>query len=143
MFGWSFFWITDADALVEFWRAMAGGYGWTGVSTFWELTAWEYIPVFIACALASTPICPFVKERFLAWVEGRAPVSVLNDGIANPRRLDTPKLATFDAEPATPKRAVAYNVASVAYDVAILALLLASCASVVSGSFNPFIYFQF
>ena len=33
--------------------------------------------------------------------------------------------------------------ACVGTDVALFALLLASCAAIVSGSFNPFIYFQF
>ena len=33
VFGWSFFWITDADALVQFWQAMAGAFGPTGTST--------------------------------------------------------------------------------------------------------------
>ena len=62
---------------------------------------------------------------------------------ANPRRLDTPTLATFDATPATSKRKVALGIASALYNVALLALLLASCATVASSSFNPFIYFQF
>ena len=143
VFGWSFFWITDADALVQFWQAMAGCFGPSGTSTPWALTAWEYLPVFIACTLASTPLCPFIKERFLAWVEDRAPVKVREEGIANPRCLDTATLATFDAVPASSNRAVAYRCASVACDLALIALLLASCASIVSGSFNPFIYFQF
>ena len=39
--------------------------------------------------------------------------------------------------------AMAYRAMYVLRDVALLALLLASVASIVSGSFNPFIYFQF
>ena len=143
VFGWSFFWITDADALVQFWKAMAGGFGPSGTSTPWALTAWEYLPVFAACILASTPVCPFVKERLLAWVEGRPPVRVREESIANPRQLGTTTLATFNAMPATRNRAIVYRVASIACDLALVALLLASCASIVSGSFNPFIYFQF
>ena len=143
MFGWSFFWITDTSVLVEFWKALVGCYGQTGTSTLWALTAWEYAPVFAICALASTPICPFVKERILAWVEKRQPVKVRDEGIVNPRCLETPSLATFDATPATHNREVVYHVIAVAYDVALVVLLLASCASVASGSFNPFIYFQF
>ena len=143
VFGWSFFWITDADALVRFWQAMAGVFGATGTSTLWALTAWEYLPVFVVCILASTPLCPFAKERFLAWVENRTPARVLEEGIANPRQLGTSSLCTFDALPASGKRAAVYRIASIAYDLALIALLLASCASIVSGSFNPFIYFQF
>ena len=143
VFGWSFFWITDPSQLVPYWQALAGSYGWTGTSTFWELTVWEYLPVFGLCALASTPVCPFVKERFLAWVERRKPVRVREEGIVNPRAHQADSLCTFDAEPATAARRRAFAVASVAYDAAIVALLVASCASIVSSSFNPFIYFQF
>ncbi len=143
VFGWSFFWITDAGALVSFWQAMVGCFGATGDSTYWALTAWEYLPVFVVCILASTPVCPFAKERFLAWVEKRPPVKVCDEGIANPRRFETTALVAFDAYPATPGRRRAYRVASCARDLVLIALLFASCASVVAGSFNPFIYFQF
>ena len=122
---------------------MVGAYGPSGSSTPWALTTWEYLPVFVACILASTPVCPFVKERLLAWVEDRAPQKVCEEGIANPRHLSTTTLATFNASPASSRRALVYRISSIACDVALVALLLASCASIVSGSFNPFIYFQF
>lgn len=143
VFGWSFFWITDVDSLVRFWKAMVGRYGLAGSSTFWELTAWEYWPVFIACALASTPVVPFLKERFTAWVEGRKPEKVRETGVANPRCVETTALCVFACDPVSKKRAVLYQLVGIAYDLALLALLLMSCASVVSSSFNPFIYFQF
>ena len=143
VFGWSFFWITDAGALVEFWKAMAGAYGMTGTSTMWELAAWEYWPVFIVCAVASTPLCPFLKERFCAWVEGRAPVSVREAGIANPRFSETPGLCELIAQPVTQAKRSVYNAVYGLYHAALIALLLACCAAIVSGSFNPFIYFQF
>ena len=143
VFGWSFFWITDPSQLVPYWQALAGQFGPTGSSTLWELTAWEYWPVFAICAVASAPVCPFLKERFLAWVEGRPASRVREGGAADPRTLSTEGLCALDADPASPARARALAAAQVLYDVAIVALLLASCASVVSGSFNPFIYFQF
>ena len=143
VFGWSFFWITDADALVHFWKAMAGGYGLTGASAFWELTAWEYVPLFIVCAIASTPICPFVKERILAFIEGRKAVKLGESGIVNPRCSASDTLCQLDADPATQGKAKAFQAAGVVFNLVTVALLLASCISVVSGSFNPFIYFQF
>ena len=143
VFGWSFFWITDPTALVPYWQALIGLFGPTGSCTLWELTAWEYWPVFVICVLASTPICPFVKERFAAWVEGRKPISVVRDGIANPRELSTPSLCVLKAKPANGRKAIAFACGCVLYDIALLALLVLSCASIVSGSFNPFIYFQF
>ena len=143
VFGWSFFWITDPSQLVDFWKAMFGAFGTTGTSTFWEVGGWEYWPVFIICVLASTPLCPFLKERLIAWIENRKPKHVLVDGIANPRSIETTTLCTFDAEPATRGRSVVYQGVAIAYNVALLALFVFSCMSVVSGSFNPFIYFQF
>ena len=143
VFGWSFFWITDADALVRFWQALSFGYGLTGTSTFWELTVWEYWPVFLACVVASTPIVPFLKERFVAWVEGRAAKRVTKEGLASPRCVEASELCTFEADAVTGGGAMAYRAMYVLRDVALLALLLASVASIVSGSFNPFIYFQF
>ena len=144
VFGWSFFWITDTHSLLQFWKAMAGGYGWTGSSSFWELTAWEYWPVFLICILASTPIVPFLKERVCSWCERREPVKVLETGgTAHPRTQEARELCTFDCKPADRNRSMAYNLVATLIDIALILLLLLSCASVVSGSFNPFIYFQF
>lgn len=143
VFGWSFFWITDPSQLVPYWQALVGVYGWTGDSTFWELTAWEYWPVFIACVVASIPIAPFCKERLCAWAEGRPAVSVIKEGIANPRSHATDTLCVIEADATTQNRMVVFHVMLILWDIMLIALLLASCASVVSGSFNPFIYFQF
>ena len=145
VFGWSFFWITDASQLVPYWKALVGVYGMTGSSTMWELTAWEYWPIFLVCIAASTPICPFIKERVLAWVSQRQPRKIMVDGIANPRFYETSSLATFsfDETPSNKKRVVVFSIVATAYDIVLILLLVTSCASIVSGSFNPFIYFQF
>ena len=143
VFGWSFFWITDSTQLVQFWLALVGTFGFTGTSTAWELSAWEYWPILIVCIAASTPIVPFIKERFCSWAEQREPVSVRENGTANPRMLEAEKLCTFPCSPTTPGRRFAYHALSIACDIALLALFALSCASIVSGSFNPFIYFQF
>ena len=143
VFGWSFFWITDTGALIEFWKAMTGRYGATGTSTLWELTSWEYWPVFVVCTLASTPVCPWIKERITAWVEKRAPKKICEDGSANPRTITSIGLCDLEAEPATPDRARVLAFIQTAYDIVLLAILLLCCISIVSGSFNPFIYFQF
>ena len=142
VFGWSFFWITDAPALVSFWKALGFSYGLTGSSTLWELEAWEYLPVFLTCVLAATPIAPFVKERVLAWLERRPAGSVM-EGVCNPRHSSVIGLAEFVAQPQGRTRAIAYQVLAVCYDAVLVALFVASVASIVSGSFNPFIYFQF
>jgi alginate O-acetyltransferase complex protein AlgI len=142
--GWSFFWITDPGQLVPYWQAMAGQFGWTGASTFWELTAWEYWPVFIICIIASTPLVPWVKERVIARVEGRKARSILGDGgLANPRTIATESLCVLEAAPAGLSGKRLFGAFKIALDIALLILLLASIAAIVSGSFNPFIYFQF
>ena len=143
VFGWSFFWITDPAQLVPYWQAMAGAYGLTGTSTFWELTVWEYIPVFVVCIIASTPICPWLKYRFLAWVEGREPGDFAKESIVNPKHHASDSLLAFDAVPVDATKKTIYQLVGVLVDIALFVLLLASAASVISGSFNPFIYFQF
>ena len=142
-FGWSFFWITDPYALIPYWQALIGQFGLTGSCTLWELTAWEYWPVFAVCILASTPICPYIKERFLAWVEDREPRNIVRNGIANPRQLSTTAICALKARPSDAGKAYAFAFGCVLYDAALLVLLVLSSASIVSGSFNPFIYFQF
>jgi len=144
IFGWSFFWIGDADSLVRFWKAMAGGYGWTGASTFWELTAWEYWPLLLVCAVASTPIAPYLKERLMAWTEARQPNSIFDSGgAAHERSISALSLCVVQAAPCNEKRARVYAGVLLARDIFLLAIMIASFASIVSGSFNPFIYFQF
>ena len=141
--GWSFFWITDINALTQYWKAMTGCYGWTGTSTFWELTAWEYWPVFIVCIAASVPLCPFIKEHFLAWCEGRMPEMIRESGIVNSRCVSTSSLCVFECQPASHFHAIIYHTGTLLCDLILFALFLTCCASIVSGSFNPFIYFQF
>ena len=143
VFGWSFFWITDGTVLLDFWKALVFGYGVTGTSTFWELTVWEYWPVFIVCVIASTPLIPFLKERFLAWAEQRKARSIIVDGIASPRCIEASGLCTFEARPASPRHMTLYRVVAVGRDFVLVLMFLACMASIVSGSFNPFIYFQF
>lgn len=143
IFGWSFFWITDSSQLVPYWQALVGMHGATGTETFWQLGVWEYWPVFVICTIASLPIAPYLKERFLAWLEGRKVEDFAETSVVNPRHIQADDLCTFAANPRNDsKRRFAAAVGAL-YDVALLALLALSAFSVVSGSFNPFIYFQF
>ncbi len=143
MIGWTFFWITDPEVLFSWFAAMFGAYGILGTSTLWETGVWQYWPVFALCAVASTPIAPFVKERFAAFVEQRKPKNVSVDGVVNPKRIESVELCVFSIQPADEKRMRIDIVASVVYDAVLLVLLVLSSMSIVSGSFNPFIYFQF
>ena len=143
VFGWSFFWITDASQLSTYLYALIGGYGLTGTMTFWQLGVWAYLPVFIACLLASLPIVPWIKERLIAYVEKREMRSIVKEGVVNARCLEADQLCVLEAHPADNKRKIVYEVTACLLDIALLALLALSAASIVSGSFNPFIYFQF
>ena len=143
VFGWSFFWITDESVLVEYWKAMVGLFGLTGSSSFWELTAWEYLPVFLVCTIASMPICPVLKELFSAWAEGRESRSVIENGVVNARCLTSESLCVFDINASSNKKKTIVTIVCALYDATLIALLFVSCLSIVSGSFNPFIYFQF
>ena len=143
IFGWTFFWIPDVGQLVLWWQAMLGSFGACGTQTFWQLTAWEYWPVFLICAVASVPICPYVKARFEAWVEGRKLEDFSKTGIVNTRCIKADSLCMLQATPINRQRHTAMLVFSIAVDLCLLALLVLSILSIVSGSYNPFIYFQF
>ena len=143
MFGWLLFWITDMTQLPAYLQALVGVYGVSGTSTVWELTAWEYLPVFVCCIIASTPIVPWLREALFAWVEGRPRKSIVADDIANPRAIQADTLCARTCEPASSSKAAIARIVLVVVDIALLACMFASFASVLSGSYNPFIYFQF
>ena len=147
MLGWLIFWITDMEQMKLYFKAMLGWYGATGTSTFWELTCWEYVPVFLACALASTPVVPWLRSLLVRW----AHVAPAREGrfcevdLPAPKNLSTEALCVF--EPASMRgdaaRLRVLSCVAVLCDVALLALLVVSVVAVCSGSYNPFIYFRF
>lgn len=143
VFGWSFFWIPDIGQLVLWWQAMLGDFGSCGAQTFWQLTAWEYWPVFLVCAVASTPVCPYIKARFEAWLEGRKLNDFAEKGVANTRCIQADMLCVLEAKPVGKKREAVMFVFSIAIDLSLLVLFALSILNIVSGSYNPFIYFQF
>ncbi len=147
LFGWLVFWVEDAGSIGARLAAMFGAWGATGSSTLWELTAWEYIPVFAICAVASTPVLPYARARLSAWCEGRrlALREFMEHDLPNPRLHATDSLCTFDVDAlsGTARRKRVCHLVALLADVALVALLVGSIAAVVSGSFNPFIYFRF
>lgn len=143
MFGWSFFWITDPNQLIPYYQAMFGLYGATGIYTFWQLNVWEYWPVFAICIIASTPIVPYLKERFTIWLQGEQYTGPQENSVFGTRHIQADDLCVIDAIPVSKGRRVALEAVQVLCDIMLLFLLALSMFSVVSGSFNPFIYFQF
>lgn len=151
VFGWLLFWIEDMEAMGVYLQAMFGVFGATGQSTLWELTVWEYWPVFIICIAASTPLIPWVRARLVAWVKGEQLVSFVKTDLPGEKNLTTKALCDYQgyweeidaANVVHAKRSIVFQVILALADLALLGILILSVASVVSGSFNPFIYFRF
>ncbi len=150
LFGWYFFWIEDVGMLAEYGKALLGCYGASGTLSLFELTAWEYWPVFVVCALASTPLVPYLRFALFNWVTQEHRGGFLANDIANAKYLEvaelcnpTPWLERAESSGASQKRLIVFRCVYFLADIACLALVLLSVFSVVSGSFNPFIYFRF
>lgn len=145
MFGWLLFWCEDLSVMGGYLAAMFGRYGFLGSSTLWELTIWEYWPVFIACALASTPIVPWAKDALIRWATEN---NELGKPLYDEKRLSTDGMCDYDQilgqiEDAPASKKLMVNVVLTACDLILVAFLVMSICSVISGTFNPFIYFRF
>ena len=140
IFGWVFFWITDAGQIFAYFGSMIGLHGLTGSMTFWELQVWNYWPLFIICAVASTPIIPWLRKHIENYLSGRknkfdsAPV----------KGNEQPPFVGLDREAVTltSHKGIVFTINTVV-DICLLGLLILSVFSIVSGSYSPFIYFQF
>lgn len=139
MFGWLLFWCEDMMLLGPYLQALFGGYGLTGTSTAWELGCWEYVPVFVICVAASTPVVPFLRNRLIKWAGGEP---------AKGERLNTRLLCDYEASvleclAVNKSHQRAVQVVLTLTDIAIVMLLVFCLCSIAAGSFNPFIYFRF
>ena len=145
LFGWLLFWAEDMGQFTGLLWALVGGYGVSGASTAWELFAWTYVPVFLVCAVASTPVVPYVRSRLLQWGTGEGPSGpFMKVDLPAEKRFGTNGLCSFDLSGVgDPAKRRALECVAFGVDLALLALLILSVASVASGSFNPFIYFRF
>ena len=151
MFAWLLFWIEDMSVMGEYLMAMFGAYGMTAGATLWELTCWEYWPVFIACIVASTPIVPWIRAHLVAWVKGERVADFLKTDLPNTKMLSTNSLCDYQgyldgvdvSDSRTMSRARVFQIVLVLVDICLLVFLVLAICSVVSGSFNPFIYFRF
>ena len=140
-FGWLLFAVTGLSNVGEWFCAMFGAYGWLGTSTLWELQSWSYVslvPVFI---VGSLPWAPWLRKKIQAWAEGDPHRAI----VAAPQKGNTavPPCQVVCEGPVPAGRARAVTAVNVLADVALLAVFVLSCMSVVSSSYNPFIYFQF
>lgn len=151
VFGWLLFWIEDMGEMGIYLQAMFGGYGLTGGSTVWELTIWEYWPVFVACIFASTPIVPWIRAKVISWVNGAELSGFLKEDLPGEKFYSTHTLCDYQgywenvdlARANVSNRIWALRLLFLLADIALLLILFFAVASIVSGSFNPFIYFRF
>ena len=146
VFGWLLFWVEDMGDLGNYLLAMFGAFGISGSSTLWELTAWEYVPVFLVCAIASTPIVPWIRAKLVAWAEGRTLTNFLEVDLPNEKHYETDGLCELNCDASkivAKSRLLTVEFVALLADLALLLMLLISIGSVASGSFNPFIYFRF
>ncbi len=152
MFAWLLFWIEDMSVMGEYLLALIGVFGLTGAQTFWQLSAWQYLPLFCVCFVASTPLVPWVRHKLVAWVRGAAcgNVDFMRDDLPSLGRLETEGLCDmdvirlqFDRPDASRRRCMAVRILLVFVDALLLVLLVLSICSIATGSFNPFIYFRF
>ncbi len=145
VFGWLIFWVEDLFKMAKFGLALFGKYGITGSSTFWELTVWEYVPVFAICFIACTPVVPYIRARLYAWLDGRqfASQEFWNSDLPYRRVYTTDRLCDAISVPSCKTKVWICELINVLIDLVLLGLLLLSIFSVVSGSYNPFIYFRF
>ncbi|MCD8199911.1 MAG: hypothetical protein LUD25_02985 [Coriobacteriaceae bacterium] len=151
MFAWLLFWIEDMGQMGQYLTAMFGGFGLTGGATLWELTFWEYLPVLVICIVAATPILPWLRAKLVAWVNGRKLKNFLECDIPNEKALATKSLCDYQgyleegraAGTLHSKRSAVFSVILTLADIALIALFVLSICAIVSGSFNPFIYFRF
>lgn len=79
-----------------------------------------------------------------AWAKGCAAPRVTAAGQpCSPKTLEARDLCVMECDLISAGRARVAAAVEVAVDAALLALFVLSCASVLAGSYNPFIYFQF
>ena len=141
-FGWLLFAVTGLGNVGEWFAAMFGAYGFTGTSTLWELQSWSYVSLIPIMVVGSLPWAPWLRKKLEAWAQGDGRRKV----VAAPEKGNTavpPCQAVLVAPAASAGRARVVAVANVLVDVALLGVLVLSSMSVVSSSYNPFIYFQF
>lgn len=120
---------------------MFGAYGWLGTSTLWELQSWSYVslvPIFI---VGSLPWAPWLRKKIQAWAEGDPHRAI----VAAPQKGNTavPPCQVVCEGSVAAGRARVVAAVNVLADAALLGVFVLSCMSVVSSSYNPFIYFQF
>lgn len=142
-FGWLLFSITGLHNVMEWMLGIFGAYGFTGTSTVWKLQSWSYISLLPIFIVGSSPIFPWLRKHLEAWVGGKGSAKI----IAAPEKgndfVPPCQIQFENIDPTHHIRLHICNAINALCDVALLAILILSCIFVISGGYNPFIYFQF
>lgn len=139
-FGWLLFSVTGLHNVFEWFIAMFGAYGFTGTSTVWELQSWSYVSLVPILIVGSLPWAPWLRKKLEAWAEGDSGRKI----VAAPAKGNAmvPLCQASVPQALASRKRVLFAV-NVLVDVELLGIFFLSCASIVSSSYNPFIYFQF
>ena len=103
----------------------------------------------LLCALASTPVLPWLRAKVVERAGGPSAQGFLENDLPGERHLSVDGICDaqswLEALPADacPSDRVAVNALGVVADVGALVLIALSVLGVVAGTFNPFIYFRF
>ena len=155
-FGWLLFSVTGLDNVVEWFYAIFGVYGFTGTSTLWELQSWSYVSLVPIMIVGSLPWAPWLRKKLQAWVENDPDCKIVAAPVKGntavpPCQVVLPSICTGSVDEENAVTAVStltyrrrmVTAINFLVDIALLVVFLISCASIVSSSYNPFIYFQF
>lgn len=139
-FGWLLFSVTGLENVGQWFCAMFGAYGFTGTSTLWELQSWSYVSLIPVMIIGSLPWAPWLRKKLEAWAEGDPHRSII---AAPAKGNEMVPVCQASAPQAIASRKQLITAVNVLVDLALLGVFFASCMSIVSSSYNPFIYFQF
>lgn len=143
LFGWCLFWITDTGELLTYLQALLGFHGPLGKMTYWQIGAWAFYPLLAVCAIASTPVIPWMRANLFSLLTGNQPRAHA-EGIGI-KDVNAESLCDYDsllARLSGSKQFVANTILLVC-DVILIGLFILSMIAVVSGSFSPVIYAAF
>lgn len=145
-FGWLLFSVSGLHNVIEWTLGVFGVYGFTGTSTLWELQSWSYISLLPVFIIGSTPIFPWIRKHLEAWASGKSPAGIVaapekGNDLVPPGEIKIRNVK--NANEAHCGRLRICKILNVLCDIALFVIFALSCMSIVSGGYNPFIYFQF
>lgn len=140
-FGWLLFSLTGLQNVGEWFLGVFGAYGFTGTSSLWELQSWSYLSLLPIFIVGSTPIFPWLRKAIERWSTFEGSIKI----VAAPEKgndIVPPCEIQMTSNMPQMRKNICMGV-NVAVDIALFGVFMLSCISIISGGYNPFIYFQF